>query len=458
MFLARLRRQLPLLALTVLFPLIPGMTAAQTAMTLDASAPRVKRGDIITYTLRVPVQSTSGTLSLTLPSRTVFLSASDGGVVSGGVVAWTNVPGGPGTVRTYTATVRVGEDAFDDEVLRAIAYYGAYTADRTITVEPRTGSNTYDGVSLYTQDDPDPVQPGETITYRLSVENGDPARRDIELRATLDPLTSYLSASEEPATRSRESLMWSLRLDPYASRTMTVTVRLLPEARDSDTVRLKLEAGRIRWTEGTRVEQVMDRRRRRALIPPPQKPVLIHRVITPPPSPPDQSLALSLTADRTEVQPGEEVVLTVMARNTSNAAVDGLVATLRIDADDTQVMEAGGARVLKNSISWPALSLQPGQAVSHSVRIRVHGITGSPSIGARAEATAPGLTRAVREVLQLPVIGELPKAGVGNFTAALEDTARFIRHGSGAAPFLALFFTGALSVPATGLLALRRRK
>lgn len=99
-------------------------------------------------------------------------------------------------------------------------------------------SNCYAPVNVRVSSTPRDLVPGTRVTYRIYVRNDDSVPRNVAVRATLDSLTSFLSASNGGMLTSSNMVNWSLSFGPRASRILLVTAIVSPNARNGDTIRL----------------------------------------------------------------------------------------------------------------------------------------------------------------------------------------------------------------------------
>jgi hypothetical protein len=101
---------------------------ATLSLTKHADPPlEVVRGGLITYTLALSADQSIGqplTLADTLPLHTSFVSASDGGTLSGSVITWTIPSLAAGATVTRTLVARV-DQATGNAVVIVNAQYGA---------------------------------------------------------------------------------------------------------------------------------------------------------------------------------------------------------------------------------------------------------------------------------------------------------------------------------------------
>ena len=87
-------------------------------------------------------------------------------------------------------------------------------------------------VSIIKTDSPDPLYPGETLTYNITVTNNSPTvvANGIVVTDTLDPNVTFVSASDS-GTHVAGLVSWlPFSLEPLASRSFTVTVEVNADA------------------------------------------------------------------------------------------------------------------------------------------------------------------------------------------------------------------------------------
>jgi uncharacterized repeat protein (TIGR01451 family) len=119
-------------------------------------------GDLLTYVLTLDSYggpAASVTLTETLPAGLQFVSASDGGILAGSVVAWNGLSVSPDALRTVTATVRVRSDL----------------GPGTYTFKP-SGFVTYPGDPAYNDMTSDPAATTVIVSPPPPVVYGGPVR------------------------------------------------------------------------------------------------------------------------------------------------------------------------------------------------------------------------------------------------------------------------------------------
>jgi len=83
-------------------------------------------------------------------------------------------------------------------------------------------------------------------------------------------------------------------------------------------------------------------------------------------------LVVGKNDDQTAVQPGQTLTYTVTISNVSGRAATTILVTDTLPANTTFVSASDGGRVAHREITWPAFDLIAGEAVSHTVTVRVN--------------------------------------------------------------------------------------
>ena len=214
----------------------PTLTNADLSITKTPSASPVLAGTDLTYTLTIhnagPADAVNTVVSDPLPSGTTFVSATGGGVASGGTVTWNLGMVATGATTAVTVTVHVDiartldlsntatvtSDTSDPD--------GSNNAATAVTpVTPAVGATA--DLSITKADSADPVTAGTDLTYALTVHNAGPS--DAIVVVVTDPLpagTSFVSASGG-GTELAGTVTWALGTVPNGGTTaVTVTVHV----------------------------------------------------------------------------------------------------------------------------------------------------------------------------------------------------------------------------------------
>jgi len=165
------------------------------------SANPVLPGANLTYTHHVANVSSqtvnSFELTATVPEGATFVSASDGGSESGGVVSWTAGPLGPGITDTRELTVTVDSGATLGSQLRsqAEAVIGGSDAERARSVtETPVSASLLTSTAVVT---PDPAAPNQQLSISINVTNPSSTNtvNDISIELPVPPwLNNILTA------------------------------------------------------------------------------------------------------------------------------------------------------------------------------------------------------------------------------------------------------------------------
>jgi len=198
----------------------------------DSSDP-VQSGQTISYILTYSNSSATETaLSVTLtdvvPANTNFLSASDGGSESAGVVSWSLGDLGPGVSGARTFVVQVDSPLANGTLLVDSAAAQSTQGDIALAAQTTTVQSA-PVLTTSVSDNPDPVQSGLQITYTLTFSNSSIANETAlaaTLTDTLSADTTFVSASDG-GTEVGGVVTWSLGdLAPGANGTRTLTVQV----------------------------------------------------------------------------------------------------------------------------------------------------------------------------------------------------------------------------------------
>ncbi|HET7844277.1 MAG TPA: Calx-beta domain-containing protein, partial [Xanthomonadales bacterium] len=168
----------------------------------------VNAGANITYTITAtnagPSNAANAAIADTLPAGTTFVSlASPGGwscttpaVGSGGTVNCTNTSFAPGN-GVFTLVAAVGAGVANGTVLSNTATISSATSDGTPGNNSATATTTVNAsadVSVTLTDAPDPVAPGGSLTYTITVANAGPSNAaTVALADTLPANTTFTS-------------------------------------------------------------------------------------------------------------------------------------------------------------------------------------------------------------------------------------------------------------------------
>lgn len=221
----------------------------------DAADP-VEEGEVITYRIRLTNRENNPVridVRAFLDEDTSFVSASDSGDLRGGdEVEWEDIDIARNATKTLLLSVRPRSSVRDGDTVRLRVEAGDDEDTETTRIED-DGSN--DDIRLSITDSRDPVAPGQTVTYRIVVENRDRRDATVDVRARLDADMTFVSANEGGEIFGSEIRWDDTDIDADDDIALELTVRIRSSADDGDTVRLDVEAGDEEDSETTRIRE-----------------------------------------------------------------------------------------------------------------------------------------------------------------------------------------------------------
>lgn len=159
-----------------------------------------------------------------VPSGATFVSASDGGTLSGGAVTWNVGNLQPNATKTVKVTFTMGTLG----TMRNVATAEAYCAE-AVSATAETEYRGIPAILLEVIDINDPTQVGETETYVITVTNqGSANGTNIAINCSLEAAQQYVSsegATQATTTGSNITFAPLPSLAPGAKATWRVTVR-----------------------------------------------------------------------------------------------------------------------------------------------------------------------------------------------------------------------------------------
>ncbi len=181
------------------------------------------------------------TVTAELDHDTEFVDATNNGNdIDDQTVRWDNLSIGANDDRTIRLTVRTDRDLEDGDRVRLEVNSGTQSETEDTTIGQGGGSSSSNGttgLSVTTQADRSEAQPGDVVTYTITVRNnGNTAVSDATLQnnytsgqlTILDPAGGQINGT---------SISWNLdRLDPNTSRQLRYTTRIGSSMRNGEVV------------------------------------------------------------------------------------------------------------------------------------------------------------------------------------------------------------------------------
>lgn len=230
------------------------------SITISDSDDEVEPGDEITYTIRLKNEDNDDIrvdVTAFLDEDTDFVSASDGGDESRDEVEWDDIRIDEDETKTLTLRVKVKGSADDGDTLELTveANEEEETEETDVEDDDDDDDTGDEDIDVSITESKDPVQEGDTVTYRIVLENNDNDDVEVDVRAELDEGMSFLSASHDGRLDGDDEVEWSnLEIEEDEERIILVTVRINNKVDDGDTLRLKVSAGDGEDEETTRVD------------------------------------------------------------------------------------------------------------------------------------------------------------------------------------------------------------
>ena len=384
----------PLVVATADLSVIKSDNAASVTAGQDAD-PVVYAGSTYTYTIRAANAGTDPAANVvvtdTLPDGVTFLSASNGGTLSGNTVTWNTGTLAAGASATYTVTVQV------NSTLSASTLTNSASVTST-TFDPNTAnnSNSEDTVvrgsadlsviksdnagSVTAGQDADPVvYAGSTYTYTIVAANaGNDAASNVVVTDTLPAGVSFVSATGG-GTASGNTVTWNTgTLAAGASTTYTVTVRV-NDATLAGTLTNTASITAATFDPNTANNSNSENTVVRASA--------------------DLSViksdnAASVTAGQDAdpvVYAGSTYTYTIRAANAGNDAAANVVVTDTLPAGVTFLSATGGGTASGNTVTWNTGTLAAGASTTYTVTVRVNDATLAGTLTNTASITSTTL-------------------------------------------------------------------
>ncbi len=446
--------------------------------------------ETLTYTITLTNSSSTSVSNVsitdTLPTgQLTFISASDGGTLNGSIVTWTGLFVGANSTRSVTLQARTNSNLTNGTQIynSATVSTGGTATDVSSVTNGGTGGT--DTCTITITDSPDPVQPGELLTYTIRITNNTSNSTSNQTANFVLPSgVNYLSSSSGGDERNG-LITWNNQfLSSFETRVFTVTGRVSNSADDGDTLRSSAYCGGSSDDESTRVrdddddnddDRECDDGRDNdgdGYRDYPSDPGCSSRNDDSEdsddddhnfaqcddgrdndgdgyrdyPSDPDCSsrndnsefndnnggndqsnVSVQKTADRTVATPGESIFYTITIRNTSQSPAQNLVVQDIYQPNQLTVSDLGSGVANAGSIRWTIPSLAPGEVRTFSYRATVNGgVPFGQAITNSVSVTASNLNGTANAVTTIYTSQPLPQTGPGDFFSPLENTAAFL--------------------------------
>ncbi|HEY0160465.1 MAG TPA: hypothetical protein VGF28_24470 [Thermoanaerobaculia bacterium] len=323
---------------------------ALLALTTSASADPAVSGRQLTYTItaenRGGAGATNATLTAALPTGATFVSASDGGTLSGDTVTWTvaSIASGATVTRTFLVNVTAGNGA----TLAASPVTIAATGVATVTgALPRLQVVTPPDLRISVSA-PASVPTGAHITYTINYSNaGGSAAENTVIDQNLPASSTFVTSETGVFTTSTspDSIKWTLgTLNAGQSGSVTFVVRATGTAGSS----IVNNSARISATLVPAVTAASVSTLKTAASP-------LTVTVRPAPNP---------------VVPGTQINTLVTWRNTGTTAQTNVTVTVRLPQPITFLSITGGGVYDGTNATWTIPTLAAGAQTTARVSFR----------------------------------------------------------------------------------------
>lgn len=360
-------------------------------LTKSASATQVSPGDQLTYTLEYGNVGNDTAEQVIvrdyLPSRTTFVSASEGGIFSQGLITW-NVGsvrrGGSGILNL---TVQVDSPLSNGTMLKNVAEAESLRSFPISSPTITTLVSSLPDLQLSKVASRTVAAPDDEITYTLTYQNtGTTLGRDVTITDILPPQTEFIRADKGGKEVTAGVVQWLFsQVQPAQSGTVSVTVRVASAIKNGTVLHNTASIS----SNGTS----------------PSVAPIVDTVVN---SAPDLSLTKSGTPDT--VLAGDIISYTLSYQNTGSDSATAMVIRELVPENTIFVSASNGGVFdgLTNTVSWslgvvPALS---GSSVTMAVSVDPQTAAGT-TIANIAEISSTELAPIVAQyavVVGMPIV------------------------------------------------------
>lgn len=223
-----------------------------------SSDDEAESGDRITFTIRIENLDNDDQrvdISAKLDDDMTFVDATRGGDDDEDTVEWDNLLVREGDTEEIELEVRVRSSAWTDDTLRLRVEAEDVKVTKGVTVK----NSDVEDIELSLTDSDDPIARLGTITYRIRIENNDNDDIEVNVRARLDADVVYVSSTDDGVLEDDDEVRWEdIEVQEDEMKTILLTVRLTGDAKDGDTLRLRVDCEGVTDTETTKVEDEDD--------------------------------------------------------------------------------------------------------------------------------------------------------------------------------------------------------
>lgn len=310
---------------------------------------RVDTGDIIEYRIRIQNDDNDDIeidVVAELDDDVSFVSATHGGDHDDDEVEWDNLEIDDDDDVVLTLRVRVRSGA-DDSVKLRVEAENEVDEERTDIRDSDDDDHDDEDIEISVEDSDDPVEPGDTVTYRIRIENNGNDDEEIDVVATLDDDMTFVSATKG-GDEDDGVVEWDdVEVDEDETETLLLTVRMRSSLDDGDTVSLRVRAAGRTETETTRIDDDSDDD-----------------------DDDDRDVDVSITEAQDPVREGEVITYRITVTNNENSRIS---TDVRAELDDevsfTFASDGGDLRG-DDEVEWENISIDRDRSVTLLLSVR----------------------------------------------------------------------------------------
>jgi len=212
------------------------------AIEKTAAATTIIAGNDFSYSIKVtnngPSDITNVAVRDTLPAGLQFVSATNGGTFSAGVVSWTINSLTNGSSATVSLVVKTGPQLTGGTIIRNVAVVQGRPGDDPVPSDPEDVTVKTSATFSIVKEAPGTAVTGENLTYTIKATNTSTiAATNVVVRDTLSADLTFVSASEG-STVSGNVVTWLLpSLNAGANHNFTVTTLVNQSLTDGTLIR-----------------------------------------------------------------------------------------------------------------------------------------------------------------------------------------------------------------------------
>jgi len=316
-------------------------------LTVIASSSSVDVGDTVTYTMKVRNNDNRDLNNLKvyafIDSDFDFVSTSDDGNYDKDRIDW-EIDVDKDETETITLKLRVSGSAEEGDKLSFRVKADDSEIRKTLTIDEEHNN---DDLKISISDSPSSVEPGDTVTYTIRLENEDDNDLRVDVRALLDDDMEFVSASDDGDENDDEIEWDNIFVGENDDETLTLKVRISNSANDGDTVRLEVRSEGQEDTETTKVDEDNMSSNN------------------------NDDIAVSISDSQDPAERGEIVMYTIrLKNNTNNDQEVDVVATL--DPGMTIYTNSDGSERNGREIRWRDLLIQDDDDRVVNLKVRIN--------------------------------------------------------------------------------------